>query len=112
MQDRIARIDETSCTARPDHTVGSIASWPARSPVVGRLPQCPESGRKVRALASVAMGQSTKSLCDIGGCGLVLSAVPRKEIVDGGAPRMIGHRTIRNFTPKNSSAMTHNKSFR
>jgi hypothetical protein len=24
MQDRIARIDETSCTARPDHTFGSI----------------------------------------------------------------------------------------
>ena len=24
MQDRIARIDETSCTARPDHTYGSI----------------------------------------------------------------------------------------
>ena len=23
MQDRIARIDETSCTARPDHTFGS-----------------------------------------------------------------------------------------
>jgi hypothetical protein len=23
MQDRIARIDETSCTARPDHTWGS-----------------------------------------------------------------------------------------
>jgi hypothetical protein len=55
---------------------------------------------------SAASGHSTKSLCDIGGCGLVLSAVPRKEIVDGGAPRMIGHRTIRNFTPKDSSAMT------
>jgi hypothetical protein len=26
-------------------------------PIVGRLPQCPESGRKVRALASDAMGQ-------------------------------------------------------
>jgi hypothetical protein len=23
MQDRINRVDETSCTARPDHTVGS-----------------------------------------------------------------------------------------
>src|SRR5262249_17497673 len=28
MQDRIARIDETSCTARPDHTSGSVASLP------------------------------------------------------------------------------------
>jgi hypothetical protein len=26
MQDRIARIDETSCTARPDHTYGSFAT--------------------------------------------------------------------------------------
>ena len=25
MQDRICRIDETSCTARPDHTFGSRA---------------------------------------------------------------------------------------
>src|SRR5215471_9767118 len=25
MQDRIARIEETSCTARPDHTYGSYA---------------------------------------------------------------------------------------
>ena len=30
-------------------------------PVVGRLPQCPESGRKVRASASVAMGQTRHS---------------------------------------------------
>ena len=28
MQDRIARIDETSCTARPDHTSGSIPEVP------------------------------------------------------------------------------------
>ena len=26
MQDRIARIDETSCNARPDHTFGSFAT--------------------------------------------------------------------------------------
>src|SRR6516165_12267580 len=26
MQDRIARVEETSCTARPDHTLGSKAS--------------------------------------------------------------------------------------
>src|SRR5947207_1045133 len=26
MQDRINQVDEISCTARPDHTVGSIAS--------------------------------------------------------------------------------------
>jgi hypothetical protein len=26
MQDRIARIDEISCTARPDHTFGSISA--------------------------------------------------------------------------------------
>ena len=26
MQDRINQVDETSCTARPDHTVGSIAT--------------------------------------------------------------------------------------
>jgi hypothetical protein len=24
MQDRINQVDETSCTARPDHTVGSL----------------------------------------------------------------------------------------
>jgi hypothetical protein len=40
MQDRIAGIDETSCTARPDHTFGSFAT------VQGMLqvrpgPQCP-----------------------------------------------------------------------
>ena len=29
MQDRIARIDETSCTARPDHTAGSKPAVPA-----------------------------------------------------------------------------------
>jgi hypothetical protein len=29
MQDRIRQIDEIPCTARPDHTFGSIASWPA-----------------------------------------------------------------------------------
>ena len=43
---------------------------------------------------------STKSLCDIGGCGLVLSAVPRKEIVDSGAPRMIGHSDPQLHTEK------------
>jgi hypothetical protein len=26
MQDRINQVDETSCNARPDHTVGSIAT--------------------------------------------------------------------------------------
>src|SRR6266508_4923956 len=26
MQDRICQVDETSCNARPDHTLGSIAS--------------------------------------------------------------------------------------
>jgi hypothetical protein len=31
MQDRIARIDETSCTARPDHTLGSLATEAAAS---------------------------------------------------------------------------------
>ena len=89
----------------------SFASWPA---VAGRWPTSamPRKRTPSHGTALYAMGQSTKSLCDIGGCGLVLSAVPRKEIVDGGAPRMIGHRTIRNFTPKNSSAMTYNKSFR
>src|SRR5215471_8184489 len=33
MQDRICRIDETSCNARPDHTFGSDASISARSPM-------------------------------------------------------------------------------
>src|SRR5215208_1822398 len=43
MQDRINQVDETSCTARPDHTVGSIASlWPRTvrfrySPVSGHF---------------------------------------------------------------------------
>ena len=80
-----------------------------------RRPECPlcvKSAPDADLRVSPIKPHSTKSLCDIGGCGLVLSAVPRKEIVDGGAPRMIGHRTIRNFTPKNSSAITHNKSFR
>jgi hypothetical protein len=34
MQDRINQVDETSCTARPDHTVGSFTSlWLLRSTV-------------------------------------------------------------------------------
>ena len=35
MQDRIARIDETSCTARPDHTNGSV----------GDTKPCPRRGQ-------------------------------------------------------------------
>jgi len=43
----------------------------------------PDSDRLLCEGRNDAKGQSTKSLCDIGGCGLVLSAFPRKEIVDG-----------------------------
>src|SRR4029453_1758318 len=43
MQDRINQVDETSCTARPDHTVGSDA-------VIRRCPRnvrfAPGSGRR------------------------------------------------------------------
>jgi len=35
MQDRIARIDETSCTARPDHTFGSISVDPVPTVMSG-----------------------------------------------------------------------------
>ena len=42
MQDRINQVDEISCTARPDHTVGSISSFQARGDFV-RL--TPRSGR-------------------------------------------------------------------
>ena len=38
--------------------------------------------RPVVSLNSAALGQRTKSLRDSGGWGLVLSAVPREEIVD------------------------------
>src|SRR5262245_26928737 len=38
MQDRICRIDETSCNARPDHTVGSKCEKLALSIC---LPLCP-----------------------------------------------------------------------
>src|SRR5215471_17502525 len=34
MQDRICRIEKTSCNARPDHTSGSLATFLARSPDV------------------------------------------------------------------------------
>ena len=37
MQDRIARIEETSCTARPDHTTGSSTELLATS-IFGPLP--------------------------------------------------------------------------
>src|SRR4051794_1888196 len=35
MQDRINQVDETSCTARPDHTVGSNSDVRMLNPDVG-----------------------------------------------------------------------------
>jgi hypothetical protein len=43
--------------SRHAHQIGDWYAAAGRLPVVVRLPQCPESGRKVRALACVAMGQ-------------------------------------------------------
>src|SRR5882672_9278945 len=43
MQDRICQVDETSCNARPDHTLGSKAPfWQSAghfrsTPIIGRL---------------------------------------------------------------------------
>ena len=44
MQDRIARIDETPCTARPDHTFGSFSTEAAEAacPVISGSP--PKAG--------------------------------------------------------------------
>ena len=51
-----ARSTKPSCNARPDHTLGQSRRG-RLLPAGGRLPQCPESGRKFKELASVAKGQ-------------------------------------------------------
>jgi len=59
MQDRINQVEETSCTARPDHTVGSKPDMLAKSkcgPLFTRL-------RARRSDAHIAVQcQGTKSL--------------------------------------------------
>jgi len=53
MQDRIARIEETSCTARPDHTFGSGASVRGTRPLPSCFRNGSESGRDSRLWCSV-----------------------------------------------------------
>jgi hypothetical protein len=54
MQDRIARIDETSCTARPDHTKGSKR---AADFIAGGDRSTPETGRRGGVASASAFGQ-------------------------------------------------------
>ena len=68
LQGTISRFKEGNeqyfCAAKVLNRPVSFGSHSRRGrllPVVGRLPQCPESGRKVRASASVAMGQQRSS---------------------------------------------------
>jgi hypothetical protein len=60
MQDRINQVDETSCTARPDHTVGSKA---VLLPCQLKCPVCPKadtgaySPRQLLANAAIAFSR-------------------------------------------------------
>ena len=56
-------------------------------PVVGRLPQCPESGRKVRASASVAMCRQRTSVSSIISPARARSVGPVARAATGVRPR-------------------------
>jgi len=61
MQDRINQVDETSCNARPDHTLGHSHPVGCRGQS-SPCPLCSVSDRSSVAAQHVEMGQGTKSL--------------------------------------------------
>src|SRR6185436_6353369 len=83
---RRSRLVPGSCPSTRTFALRFLQTSPrGDSPCVVANPSPPSGWVEDFHLQATEHAQhTTKSLCDIGGCGLVLSAVPRKEIVDGG----------------------------
>jgi len=62
MRDRTAGSTKTSCTARPDHTLGSFASFWPRASHFRSSPRQPTCGRR---LDFVGKGQNQTSRCEL-----------------------------------------------